>query len=622
MENRDTGMFILMDRHLIFYIILTILTIIILAVISSTVKRIINKNKDNHTKEGFVETTPSPLSVNDPVNLDKPTSFIFREKNAIQSCESLRTTDPSMSNKSQDTMNLVLDSHRINEWKPGPDDPLRKKLQDKSDRTYCYMYNDKENKMKDMRLFNDPGCSLQNPIFDAPFIENVYKTKYPDNTHTIPIEKCVIEIDPSKTSTSNLDAYWEKWGDTKCGSVTDPLRSTLADKVKVLDVLEEKMAEATKILDDYMIRIDQVDLDITSCNLSKTRNAEMFKELQDKYKDIYSAFLELDVENRELIEVKTDKIKEENEKLAYVREQEDLFLEIEKKNDGCQLELQKCNRERDDVEESLRLQIEKRIENERTRDEKQVKKDEIKNDHDALIVPVAECDSALESGRNELHETIENIDTTRGLYNTCDVERLYNKNLMEIYEPKYVEMEALAEECLARKEQLFRDNEACSEQKRTCAFLKDEHTNTVMRFRAIRDKLLECEERRKEHNVVRRELEEQNVYHFNELDRKYGQIDEIERALYKDEIQSSISHSENVINKFRSDLDILMNANIENSGCSAKAEYVRDLNKIRNRNAELKYRVESLKSQSCYYCDPSVSHCAEKFKNDSTLCSR
>lgn len=575
-------------------------------------------------KEGFVESdvqngTSSPR---DPVNLDQPTSIRFREKNAIQSCEALRSDDPQMSKKSQDTMKLILDSHRINQWKPGVDEPLIENIRNKTGHAYCYMYNDNENKMKDLRLFGKPGCSLQNPIFkDTPFISNVYKSNYPDNTHTIPIEKCIIEIDPSETSVANLDSYWSRWGDTECGHVTDPIRATLAEKLEALEAMEKQMDEIKRLLDEYNVQIDQTDLDIRECELSKESNQKILDDLISQYNLIYESFLEVDAQRKEALEVKNEKIKEERELNELIEDKQASYLEVQKKAETCGIKLRECDRRKTDIQEQLRIQIETRTENEKTRERRQLEKEEIEQEHYDLIGPESICQSALQSGRNELEDTNDNIQRVTGLLNTCTVEREKNKNLMDVFKPRYEDMNAQANACLERERQLRIDNDKCQEQKKTCKFLTDEHKNTVQRFRDIRDRLLECEEKRRELNVIRKGLEEQNVFHFNQLDSKYGELDQFERALYKEEIQSSISNSETVINKFRSDLDKLTSAHIEQSGCSAKADFVRELNKKKNNNAEKKYRIESLKSQSCYYCDPTISHCAEKFKNDKALCS-
>ena len=484
------------------------------------------------------------------------------------------------------------------------------------------MYNDKENKMKDLRLFDEKGCSMENPIFkDTPFISRVYGSKTSDNTHTIPIEKCVIEIDPSSITTPNLDDYWKRWGDTMCGSVTDPLRVTVQDKVKAIESLENNITEIKELIEMYNLRIDQTVLDVKSCQILKEKNEQIFRDVVAQYNEIYEAFQKIEAERDEAVKIKSDRLDEEKEIKEDVEEEQDLYQQFRERNNNCQIELQKCNRAKEDIEEALRIQLISQSENEEVRDERIEEMNNIEGEYNDLIRPTAECVSELEQGTRQLEETIENIDRTRGLYNTCEVERAYNKARMEIFEPKYESMKEKADQCLKEKEQLFKDVEICADQKKTCNFLKDEHSNTMKRFREIRDKLLVVEERGREYNTIRKELEEQNVFHYNELDIKSGQLDEFEKSLYKEEIRSSISNSEAIIDKFKTDLDRLADVHIQSSGCVAKADYVRDLNKQRNHNAELRYRVDALTSQSCYYCDPTIAHCAEKFKNDKTLCS-
>lgn len=610
-------------------LVIVILIIVILLVVQFVlyVRSLYSRKKVDDfgpydTREGFVPPPPPPPHPKSPINLDQPTSILYREKNAIQSCDALRSDDPKMSEMSQDTMRSILGSNRMNQWKPGEDEPLIDNIKNKTGHTYCYLYNDDENKMKDLRLFDKAGCSLQNPIFkDTPFIDNVYKSKYPDNTHTIPIEKCIIEIDPSKTSVENLDKYWRKWGDTECGHVTDPLRASLANKLEVLETMDKQMDELNKLLDEYNLLIDQTDLDITQCELSKESNQNILNDFISRYNAIYATFQDVDEDRSDAVERKSDMMREEKEIGERIDKKQVSYLDFLQKAEACDIQLQDCNRREAEVQEQLKIQLDTQMKNERVRDERQKERDEIQADHYALIGPESICQSALQSGKIELDETTENIERTTGLLNTCSVEREHNKNMMEIFQPRYERKRDMADRCLERERQLRIDNDKCQEQKKTCKFLTDEHKNTVQRFRDIRDRLLECEEKRAELNVVRRELEEQNVFHFNLLDSKYGELDDFERSLYEEEVKSSINNSEVVINKFRSDLDKMTTLHVEQSGCSAKAEFVKELNKKKNRNAELKYRIESLKSQSCYYCDPTISHCAEKFKNDKVLCS-
>jgi len=91
-----------------------------------------------------------------------------------------------------------IDSGRIQKWKPESGD---------SKSNYCYILDDLENNTKDM-ILSGGTCDKTNPLFQAPFITDVFQSRGEQTTLTQAPNVCVFGIDNSKLNDATLDSFW------------------------------------------------------------------------------------------------------------------------------------------------------------------------------------------------------------------------------------------------------------------------------------------------------------------------------------------------------------------------------------------------------------------------------
>lgn len=140
-----------------------------------------------------------------------------RDRFATERCNTLYTTSESLSEQAVNTMTAYIGGHRLQRWKPNRNDPS---LRNNPDKDYCYLYGD------DVAMQNTK-CDMTNPMFKDPqgIITGVFESEYADQTHTIPIKKCVLEIGKNTSSNpTNLDAFWNHMGRFDCDQVTQSIR--------------------------------------------------------------------------------------------------------------------------------------------------------------------------------------------------------------------------------------------------------------------------------------------------------------------------------------------------------------------------------------------------------------
>jgi Mg2+ and Co2+ transporter CorA len=142
-----------------------------------------------------------------------------RDRFATERCDALYTTDESLSEHATTTMTAYIGGHRLQRWKPIADDPAASAKQ-APNKDYCYFYDD------DVAMQSNK-CDMTNPLFKDPqgIITGAFESEYADQTHTIPIKKCIIEIDRTAAKDiTKLDALWNHMGHFNCDQVTQSIR--------------------------------------------------------------------------------------------------------------------------------------------------------------------------------------------------------------------------------------------------------------------------------------------------------------------------------------------------------------------------------------------------------------
>jgi hypothetical protein len=160
--------------------------------------------------------------------LDEPIEDHQRTQFGMERCDALFTTDSNISNTSYNTMLSMIGGHRIKRWKPDANDPANANMKSNANKEYCYFYNDAENQVQDY-IMRHNACDTRNPIFNGnPIITNVFTTNYADKAHTVPVEKCVVEIDTQAAQNpQHVEDLWQKWGKTDCHQLLTDLRDDI-----------------------------------------------------------------------------------------------------------------------------------------------------------------------------------------------------------------------------------------------------------------------------------------------------------------------------------------------------------------------------------------------------------
>ena len=110
-----------------------------------------------------------------------------------------------------------LPTLRIKQWKPLDNIGKLKK----SGSNYCYV------NMEDYSMKGVPPKACEAATFaNAPFISNTFIDKKQDATHSIAYEKCILEIDPSKTNDETLNTFWHTMGSNDCSAMVSVLQAS------------------------------------------------------------------------------------------------------------------------------------------------------------------------------------------------------------------------------------------------------------------------------------------------------------------------------------------------------------------------------------------------------------
>lgn len=149
--------------------------------------------------------------------------------------------------KSLETMDNYILGLRLREWKPMPKHPKFA-----SGSNYCYMYYDSNNNVMDSALYNKK-CDATNLLFNrAPFVTGIFTDDTRDTTHKLPYQKCIVEINPKLTTTSNLDVFWDSVGEQQC-------QSLYASSQKAMTSLKSTYSTCNLELDTFRKREPEYD---------------------------------------------------------------------------------------------------------------------------------------------------------------------------------------------------------------------------------------------------------------------------------------------------------------------------------------------------------------------------
>lgn len=202
----------------------------------------------------------------------------MRDTYGLQSCMALSSKDDSIGNNEWNTMNSALKGMRINKWKPVSNNNVLDPTH-----TYCYFYDDPDNRIQDFMLDSEAGCSASNAMFDGnPMITRVFTDETQDHVHALPVRKCVLEIDPNKATPENINRFWGSWGSSHCDNISSGLRKQLAVSQSNLSLWEAKLRALNTKDSSMRAYYDSLNNKLMPCGACNSDWQTVVAELRNK----------------------------------------------------------------------------------------------------------------------------------------------------------------------------------------------------------------------------------------------------------------------------------------------------------------------------------------------------
>lgn len=574
------------------------------------------KNPDNKRIEQFTSA-----SIDDKVKMKYEHQKPFRDRNALQSCLPLRpSSEVTMTSESLHSMKTMLDGHRINLWKPAESDSLLPQLHGNS-MEYCYILDDSDNGMQDFTLVKE-GCSMSNALFsNTPIIHNVYKTSSSDKTHALPLAKCVLEIDTSKTTDSNLNSFWAKWGSSKmCDNITDPLKHDLSQITADIDSFSHKYNVMNNDIQVNDENYEQHVLKSQECYQTNQLLTEDIRKITSMYGDIIGQY-EIDEKSRR---EKVDRITETTnaiQDLETAIQKSKLKLdELTEQHSVCRTDNNNCLKDKFVTEEAYEAESTLYNLNSSQHNNLANQLKDLTQRYEELIVPTAECIASLAKTTRDQDEMLSEYMKVKNLFMTCiDKRNLYN-DLSQQQVKEFQLMDNDKVKCLTEREVLRSDSEVCKTQKQRCDYLQAEFINVHNILKAIKEKYETCDLARNAYRQTKKEIEQQNVALYNELDKLLEDTREQQRTIHNQEIDQVLGHSGTLWNQNREALHSHVEQQLSSLNCGNKTLAVSATKQLEIGNAQMEYQITALNNELCKYCTPTVDQCATHFKHDNLLC--
>jgi len=512
----------------------------------------------------------------------------LKQGSSISACELLRPDVYTTSPDAYKISSVYLDTKRLNEWKP--------RDAKQQGRHYCYMYDDSGQDMQDYAMV---GTSVKNTIAQSPFTLRHFHSSEIDDSHTGPINKFIFEIDPSKITQNNLRTFWEKIDTNQCGFLTDPILNNVQNtnrNINDKNILKNR-------LKNTIIPLRQEVTDLNNDVFQEEVKRDQWLENVSSYTNVFN----------------DAKIREESEKNILETRRATLGF-VESEWSSCKPNKNKCLDELEILKENVTEETKwnNDLENERrARREEDAKK---RRKLEEINVNRNKCSALLEENTRRKKNLQDFLDAVSKQYTGCDSERTVVYEDMLKTQTKLANMKMLENSCLDEQQVLKNDRKTCLQQSQKCNFLKD----SFQQVKTIRDRyereLELCNNRIVEKESTRESLQKHNLSHYNEL--QNTKIAYQQALLEARDAENSESKS--LYDKLAGDFDNVVLKATEDAakiqGCASKSKAAGEIQRIESENARLKFLIESLDSDSCKYCVPSLQQCSSRFLNDPALC--
>lgn len=585
---------------------LWILCILCVIIIASVLAFMIRKSKD--INEAFTEVT-----LTDSAEQNQRNAF------AVEKCSDLLSHDPAIGNNEYNVMNSILNGYRLNKWKPVKDDPMHP-LPDKG---YCYIYNDRSNNISDFLVGNESPCDISNPLFaDNPMITRVFNNAYTDRTHTLPIQKCVIELDPNQITQSNVDRMWTKWGTSHC----DLLSKSMRDELAFIKVIRDKARH----------RYDELVVDEEHMNAMNAQlvghlgecgqcNAGWKATYGSKQDDYVSAETSLAQETHRLGKImgSNEVLRNSNQALNdAIKMWNDLWVSQSNLYGTCTHQLNDCRALNDQAFSNYKSA--NNIYNGLSACNMSLSTEKMRlmGVYDQETGEYAKCSSTLSSESDRKNAMYNQLINVIDWNNTCQQELTHYKSLNDTYTDLYNKTYADYTACDIKRNEINGKLHITKIETVGCATQqggleqaliqtqKDFVTQEAALKEALTDlkaheaSLFECSRKKSKLNAVKEGLLVQNVTLYNELEVAYQKLRNAQMTAFdnqKDAIRTSFTAS-------------LLGVG---AGCQANADEIPSL--LNKANQLLGASFDP--AQICKSCTPTQEQCEAAWMDDPDLCS-
>lgn len=588
----------------------------ILLVIVVTIIICLRFQRTAANKEGFTER----ITATDTAEHRQRTAY------GLQSCDALLSENEGIGNNEWNVMTSALKGMRVNKWKPTSCNDIHN-----PESRFCYIYNDPTNRIQDISMTQNGGdgtCASTNPMFAGnPMIKKVFADTTTDRTHTLPIEKCVFEIDPNEATPQNINSFWATWGSSHCDSISAGLRANLAQARSNLRKSEGELSAlliAESNMRAYYAEIGATLASCGACNMDWQNTVsdistqliyeeELFDKEREKNIALTWSNANLTESNATLKEILADWTAKYNVQL-------DAYNTCSTAHDACKIEDDRASREYR-AEHALHLQL--RSSNQKLREDLEDWTNLYKRVAESNSFCVADLDETT-TNRNKMKVAYELEDS--GL-KRCIQDRAAASNELTNWTALYVSAQSDYNTCSLDKDVTMQQTEALRTSNADClaalALLRQEERlleRDVQYQNALRNQVYgevvvtssnynTCDlNLQKEITKVNRQLQF-NVDVYNNLDLAYKnalerQLNRIQSATSKKPIDDAMASILGPMKEERRGL------------CKEKNIKLAELEILKQKLKALQDLKNSMSSiEKCEMCWPSAEQCA-KYKTD------
>lgn len=586
--------------YLFYYLISFIIFIVLFSLVILFVKVSNNTKNTYKNKETFIE-------LKDKYEDD------YRQYGAVQACRILDGRGKEITQPNKDIMDSVLKSNRINVWKPDELDPTISKKQ--KDKHYCYIYNDEKNKMVDPLMLNGCDAFKQHAL-----VSDTFETSYPDKIHTLPVNKCVLEIDPKKVSSSNINSFWDKWGDTRCEYLTSRIQKEIDEQSAAYTSLSNLYIKLDSNNDTYIDRLSNLRLDGKHCYNSNNILATQMLDLHSNNEATMQILSDLTRERQGLSETYRTK-SDEKDKLEEQRKiNADLCMKFTNEQMACSSNLLSCRQDKSALEAFYKTALDRNNSLNVTNRELISSSNDIFKKYEDAATGYFNCSTNLEDKKIQVNDLEQRRIEEKNKFETCEVERLIKEKELASITDLFNWIDKEKKQCFKDRNALREENKKCGIKNQKCTSLRNEESLREKQLSEVIGKLKMCNESRVENNKTISSFEGTNIELYNELERLIAETEKLEKDIYDKENEDTNNYIENLLSEQKTNLDKYKKDTIEDKSCAQKKEAVENLKKIQNEIAHLEFQDATQEANICNNCVPTLEQC-KRYKNNKKLCN-